>query len=166
MPPARKRERIVPQKVREAVEHMYATPGATLQTTAEHVRLTVYKLRYLMTLPHVARWLLLEKQARLQACVPGNIDALVSIRDDRSNQQASVHAVKQLEAMLDNVSERTGLGRAAQQNQRVPGLSIVLIQKDGGQLVAYEPPKPAPLIESTAIPEAVLPVPTDSDNDT
>jgi hypothetical protein len=159
MPPARKREPIVPAKVKQAVEHMYATPGATLLTTAQHVGLTVYKLRYLMTLPHVARWLLLDKQARLQACVPGNIDALISIRDDRSNRMASVHAVKQLEAMLDSASEQTGLGRAAQQQQRVPGLQIVIYSADGTSQIVAGPP-PAPLIEATPVPE-VVPVPSD-----
>jgi hypothetical protein len=153
MPPARKREPIVPQKIKLAVEYMHATPGATLQSTAEHVGLTVYKLRYLMTLPHVARWLLLDKQARLQACVPGNIDALVAIRDDRSNAMASVHAVKQLEVMLDNTSERTGLGRAAQQ-VRLPGLQIVILANDGTKQVVAGPP-PAPMIEGTMIPEVV-----------
>jgi hypothetical protein len=60
---------------------------------------------------------------------------------------AKVHAAKTLETMLDTVSERTGINRSVQQ-QRQPGLSIVLIQKDGGELVAYEPPKPAPLIDA------------------
>jgi hypothetical protein len=42
------------------------------------------------------------------------------------------------------------------------GLSIVLIQQDGGQLVAYEPPQRAPLLEGTATPE-VEPVPSDTE---
>jgi hypothetical protein len=48
--------------------------------------------------------------------------------------------------MLDATSERTGIGGQVQQT-RQPGLSIVLIQQDGGKLVAYEPPSSAPLIE-------------------
>jgi hypothetical protein len=76
---------------------------------------------------------------------------------------AKVHAAKTLEQMLDVTSERTGIGRQIEQ-KRQPGLSIVLIQKDGGQLVAYEPPKP-PLIEAT--PEsAVVPVLSDSEDRT
>ncbi len=114
-----------------------------------------------MTLPHVARWLLLDKQARLQACVPGNIDALVTIRDDRSNQMASVHAVKQLEQMLDSTSERTGIGRAVESEKRLPGLQIVILQPNGTSQVVAGPP-PSPLIEGTSIPQAV-PVPSDSD---
>jgi hypothetical protein len=61
--------------------------------------------------------------------------------------------------MVDVTSERTGINRSVQ-HQRQPGLSIVLIQKDGGELVAYEPPKPAPLIEATPESEAV-PLPSD-----
>jgi hypothetical protein len=62
MPPARKREPIVPAKVRAAVDYIYSTPGATLQFTAEHVGLNTRKLRYLMGLPHVMCWILQDKQ--------------------------------------------------------------------------------------------------------
>jgi hypothetical protein len=48
MPPARKREPIVPQKVRDAV------PGATLQSTAQHVGLNTRKLRYYLGLARSA----------------------------------------------------------------------------------------------------------------
>jgi hypothetical protein len=53
MPPARKREPIVPQKVRDAVDYMFATPGSTLQTAAQHIGWTTRKLRHYMTQPHV-----------------------------------------------------------------------------------------------------------------
>jgi hypothetical protein len=76
MPPARKREPIVPQKVRDAVDHIFTTPGATLQSTAAHIGWTTRKLRFYMTQPHVLRWLLTEKQARLEAASAGNIGAL------------------------------------------------------------------------------------------
>jgi hypothetical protein len=65
MPPARKREPVVPQKVRDAVEYMFTTPGATLQSAAKHVGLPTFKLRFAMSQPHCLRWMLQEKQARL-----------------------------------------------------------------------------------------------------
>jgi hypothetical protein len=151
MPPARKREPIVPQKVRDAVEYMFTTPGATLQTAANHVGWVTRKLRFQMTQPHVLRWMLQEKQARLEAASAGNIGALLSVRDHGDNAMAKVHAAKTLEAMLDTVSERTGIGRQAQQ-QRQPGLQIVIVQRDGTKEVAYDPP-PAPMIEATPAPE-------------
>src|SRR5262249_42000850 len=121
MPPARKREPIVPAKVKEAFEHMFTTPGATLQTAAQHVGMPTVKLRFAMSQPHCVKWMLTEKQMRLEAASAGNVGALLSIRDHGDNQMARVHAAKTIETMLDNVSERTGIGRQVQQ-QRQPGL--------------------------------------------
>jgi hypothetical protein len=153
MPPARKREPIVPQKVRDAVDHMYTVPGATLQSTAQHVGLTTRKLRYYLGLPHVVRWLLMEKQARLEVASAGNLPALLSVRDFGDNAMARVHASKTIETMLDNTSERTGVGRQMQP-QRVPGLQIVI-------LPALDPSAAAPLIEATSSPGVVTDVPPD-----
>jgi hypothetical protein len=146
MPPARLREPAVPAKVKLAIEYMYST-HASLQATAEHVGLTTRKLRYLMTLPHVQRWLLLDKQARLSAITPANIRALESIRDEQTNRMASVAAVKTLEGLLDQTSERTGIGRGAPA-VRMPGLQIVVLANDGSSKVVAGPP-PAPLIDVT-----------------
>jgi hypothetical protein len=148
MPPARKREPIVPAKVKAAIDFIYATPGADLLGAAKHVDLTVYKLRYLMGLPHVVRWMLVEKQARLEAASIGNVGALLSVRDYGDNAMARVHAAKTIETMLDVTSERTGIGRQVQQH-RVPGLQIVIVQNDGSQQVVAGPPA-APLIEEKA----------------
>jgi hypothetical protein len=140
----------VPQKIRDAVEHMYTTPGATLQTTAQHIGWTTRKLRFYMTQPHVLRWMLQEKQARLEAASAGNIGALLSVRDHGDNAMAKVHAAKTLETMLDTVSERTGINRSVQQ-QRQPGLQIVILPPIGEPQVVCGP-QSAPLIES--MPEA------------
>jgi hypothetical protein len=155
MPPARKREPIVPAKVKAAVDHMFATPGATLQTAANHVGMVTRMLRFQMTQPHVLRWMLQEKQARLEAASAGNIGALLSVRDYGDNAMAKVHAAKTIETMLDTTSERTGIGRSAQQ-QRQPGLQIVIVQGDGTSEVVAGPP-PAPLIDAvpTTEPEPV-----------
>jgi hypothetical protein len=149
MPPARKREPIVPQKVRDAVDHMFTTPGATLQTTAQRIGWTTRKLRYYMSLPHVLRWMLQEKQAHLEVVSAGNLGALLSVRDFGDNAMARVHASKTIETMLDAASQRTGIGRQVEQ-VRQPGLQIVILANDGTSQVAFEPPRPAaPLIEAT-----------------
>jgi hypothetical protein len=119
------------------------------------------KLRYYLGLPHVLRWLLQEKQARLEVASAGNLPALLSVRDHGDNAMAKVHAAKTIEQMLDNTSERTGIGRAVQQ-QRQPGLQIVIVQGDGSKQVVAGPP-PAPLIEATPESVAVTSAPSDSE---
>jgi hypothetical protein len=158
MPPARKREPIVPQKARDAVDYMFSTPGATLQTAAQHIGWTTRKLRFYMTQPHVLRWMLQEKQARLEAASAGNVGALLAVRDHGDNAMAKVHAAKTLETMLDTVSERTGINRGPPQRQ--PGLQIVIYSPDGSQEVVCGPPS-AQLIEGRAVPEAVKDIPHD-----
>jgi hypothetical protein len=101
---------------------------------------------------HVLRWILQEKQARLEAASAGNIGALLSVRDHGDNAMAKVHAAKTLETMLETVSERTGIDRSIHQ-RRQPGLQIVI-------LPAIQPP--ALLIEATPAPEAE-PVPPDAE---
>jgi hypothetical protein len=152
MPPARKREPIVPAKVKLAFEYILATPGATLQSAAAHVGMVPSMLRYKMQRPESLRWMLAEKQARLEVASAGNINALLSVRDYGDNAMAKVHAAKTLETMLDATSERTGIGRAVQQ-QRVPGLQIVIVQPSGEKQVVAGPP-PMPLIDATQEPEA------------
>jgi hypothetical protein len=160
MPPAQKREPIVPLKVREAVKLMFETsPTPSLQQMAERVGLQTRKLRYLLQQPHVLRWLLAEKQLRLETASAGNISALLSIRDHGDNQMARVHASKTLEQMLDNTAERTGIGKQVPQ-QRGPGLQIVVVMNDGTKKVVGPPP--APLLD--VAPAEVVPVPIDSDN--
>jgi hypothetical protein len=109
-------------------------------------------LRHKMQRPESLRWMLAEKQARLEVASAGNIAALLSVRDHGDNAMAKVHAAKTLETMLDTVSERTGIDRSIQQ-RRQPGLQIVI-------LPAIQPP--AALIEATPAPESeVVPVPFD-----
>jgi hypothetical protein len=131
---------------------MLTVPGSTLQSAAQHVGLTVYKLRWLMGQPHVLRWLLTEKQARLEAASAGNVGALLAVRDrPEGNEMAKVHAAKTLETMLDVTSERTGIGRSAHE-VRKPGLQIVILPPRSEQEVVG--PTQAALIEATPVPEA------------
>jgi hypothetical protein len=163
MPPARLREPIVPVKVREGVRFMFeTTPTPSLQEMAERVGIETRKLRFLLQQPHVLRFVLAEKQLRLETASAGNIPALLSIRDYGDNQMARVHAAKTIETMLDNTSERTGIGRQMTE-RRLPGLQIVIVQPSGEQQVVCGPP-PAPLIEATPESE-VVPVTSDTDDD-
>jgi hypothetical protein len=84
---------------------------------------------------------------------------LTEIRDSSLNSMARVAAIKAGEQL------RVGaLEDQAASNRRAPGLSIVLVQKDGGRLVAYEPPKPT--LDVTPAPEAEpLSIPTDTDTE-
>jgi hypothetical protein len=79
--------------------------------------------------------------------------------DYGDNAMAKVHAAKTLETMLDATSERTGIGRMVQQ-QRVPGLQIVIVQGDGTKQGAFEPSAAAPLIEATPAAEAEPAIPS------
>jgi hypothetical protein len=155
MPPAAKREPIVPVKVKAAIAFLYDTPNATILDAARHVKIDLRKLKFLMTLPHSQRWLLQDKAARLAAITPSNIAALVAIRDERTNQMASVHAVKALEGLLDTTHEKLGLGREIQgEAKRLPGLQIVVIAPNGTPTVVAGPP-PSPLIEANPAHETV-----------
>jgi hypothetical protein len=60
------------------------------------------------------------------------------------NMMARTHAVRQAELL------RVGaLEDEARTEKRAPGLSIVLIDRGGGHLVAYEPPAPPPMLDVT-----------------
>jgi hypothetical protein len=158
MPPARKREPVVAQKVKDAFEYILATPGVTLQSAAAHVGMVPRMLRFKMQRPEALRWMLARKQQELEVVSAGNIPALLAVRDrPEGNEMAKVHASKALEAMLVDTSERTGVGRQVQA-VRQPGLQIVVVQTDGSQRVAFQPP--APLIDVTPAHE-VAPVSDD-----
>jgi hypothetical protein len=102
-----------------------------------------------MMLPHVQRWWLGEKQARLEAASAGNIGALLEVRDKADNSMARVAAAKTLEQMLDTVSVQTGTNRGP--SQWLPGVQIVIVHRDGSrQVVAGQ--QPTPTIEANAIP--------------
>jgi hypothetical protein len=160
VPPARKRGPIVPQKAREAYEYILSTPGATLQTAAQHVGWTTRKLRFYLTQPHVLRWMLQEKQARLEAA---------SARFCRYATTATTRwrrctpPRRSRRCSLDTVSERTGITRGPPQRQ--PGLQIVIVQNDGSRQVAYQPDPQMPMLDVTPVPapEAVPAIPSDAD---
>jgi hypothetical protein len=168
VPPARTRDPRVAQKVMDAFEYVLRTPGATLQSAAAHVGMVPRMLRFKMQRPEALRWMLLRKQQELELLSAGNIPALMAVRDHGDNSMARVHSARTLETMLTNVSERTGVGRQAQQ-PRAPGLQIVVLPAlgtSGEPRIVAGPPQTRPLIEGTATPAVPLPctVPADDDD--
>jgi hypothetical protein len=151
MPPAKHREPIVPAKVKAAFEFIFGVPNADLRKAAEHVGWSTYKLRSAMMLPHVQRWWLGEKQARLEAASAGNIGALLEVRDTAENSMARVAAAKTLEQMLDTVSVQTGTNRGP--SQWLPGVQVVIVHRDGSRQVVAGQQQP-PMIDVMPVPVA------------
>src|SRR5262249_3285076 len=142
--------------VKDAFEYILATPGATLQSAAAHVGIVPRMLRHKMQRPESLRWMLQEKQARLEVASAGNISALLAVRDrPEGNEMAKGHAAKAIGQLLDLTSERPGIGRAVQP-QRGPGLQIVILPPLGA-------PPTAPLLDVTPVPEAKTAIPSDAD---
>jgi hypothetical protein len=155
VPSAKHREPIVPAKVKAAISFMLETK-ADLQAAAAHVGITMRELRRSMGQPHVRRYSLEQRQVALENFCLGSPAALREIRDTSLNSMARVAAVKAGEQLRVGALE----DQAASERRR-PGLSIVLVQQDGGRLVAYEPPKP--MLDVTPAPEAEAePVPVDT----
>jgi hypothetical protein len=166
MPRAKHREPRLPAKMPAVFNYFLTQPNATIEGAAALVQLKPRWLRYQLRLPHILRAFLAEKQARLEVASAGNIPALVGVRDFGDNAMAKVNAARQLDIMLNDVSERTGIGRQVE-GRRQPGLQIVImpaIGSTGEPQVVCGPPA-APLIEATPQPAAV-PVPADPDDRT
>ena len=86
----------------------------------------------------------------------GNIGALLAVGDrPEGNEMAKVHAAKALETMLDQTSDRTGIGRAVTRPRSAD--SSILPPLVGGQT-------PAQMIEATPESE-VTPVSPENDCD-
>jgi hypothetical protein len=115
-----------------------------------------YELRRQLGRPHVRRYSLEQRQIALEAFCLGSPAALTKVRDASENGMAVVAAVKAGEMLKVGAIEAEAAGQ-----RRQPGLSIVLIQQDGGHLVAYEPPKRSvPMLDAVPVPEAE-PVPSE-----
>ena len=152
---ARARRENIPAKVKTAITFM-VEQKADYQAAALHAGITTWELRRSMGLPHVMRYAREQKQAALEKFCLGNAAALTEIRDTSLNSMARVAAVKAGEQLRIGIIEEEGRAQ-----KRAPGLSIVLIQKDGGQLVAFEPPQQQ-MLDVTPKP-AAEPVPADGD---
>jgi hypothetical protein len=155
MPPARKREPIVPQKVKVAVEYLLNTK-ADLVAAAMHANLAPAELRRSLGKPHVLRYARAEKKAALEALCLTTPAALNEVLRGE-NEMAKVAAIKTAEGLKEGAIELEQRGA-----QRQPGLTIVVYQpSDGSQRVAYQPPEPPPLLDVTPAPEAEPAIPSE-----
>jgi hypothetical protein len=152
MPPARKREPVVPQKVKTAVAFLIEQ-RADLQAAAAHAGMSTYELRREMGKPHVRRYALAERQLALEAFCLGSPAALAKVRDQCENGMAVVAAVKAGELLKEGA-----VAEQAAAQKRAPGLQIVLVAADGSKRVVCEPP-PMPILDVMPVSESE-PVPT------
>jgi hypothetical protein len=152
MPSARKREPIVPARVKVAIAFLIEQK-ADLQLAAAHAGLTTAELRRAMGRPHVLRHARAERRAALEAlCLSSPATFMEVLRGQ--NEMAKGAAIKTAEALKEGAIE---LERRSA--QRKPGLQIVIIQRDGSQELVPMSPS-VPMLDVTPVPEAE-PVPSD-----
>ena len=140
----------VPQKVRIAIVYMLEQ-RADMQAAALAAGLSTYELRRYLGKPQVRQYALEAKKAALEAlCLTGPGTLAEVLKGE--NEMAKCKAVQIAESLRMDTIE---LEQRA--TQRAPGLQIVIVQRDGGQQVAYSP---AAMLEVEVVPapEAV-PVP-------
>jgi hypothetical protein len=154
------KRQVVPAKVKVAIAFLIEQSN-DVQAAAAHAGISLRELKRYMGLPQCRRYSLEQRQIALERFCLGSPAALTKVRDTSENGMAVVASVKTGELL------RLGaLHDEATAQKRQPGLSIVLIEKDGGRLVAYEPPQmQTPMIDVTPAPQGVpLPViPSDAD---
>jgi hypothetical protein len=140
---------VVPVKVKAAFEMISNDPKATLQSAAEAAGLTTVRLRRLLKLPQVRKWIAEERRLQLDAICAANPESLRRLRDTTENAMAAVGAIKTLEAMKELVdpSVRAGVTTAA------PGLIVQIVHSNGSTETIGPPPAP-PMIDVT--PERAL----------
>jgi hypothetical protein len=146
MPPPEKRDPSISARTKEAIRYLIEE-RADIAAAAAHTQVATFELRRQLAKPHVRRYSLEQRQIALEAFCLGSPAALTKVRNDSSNGMAVVAAVKAGEMLKVGAIE----AEAASQ-RRMPGLSIVLIQKDGGHLVAYEPPQRPPMLDIAPAP--------------
>jgi hypothetical protein len=136
----------VPTKVKVAVEFLIEQKN-DLAAAALHAGLSVYELRRALSRPLARRYALAQRQLALQAFCLGSPAALAKVRDTSANGNAVVNAIRAGELLREGAQHET-----ARSEKRLPGLSIVLIDKGGGRVVAYEPHPQPPLLDVTPKP--------------
>jgi hypothetical protein len=141
----------IPAKVKVAITYLLEVKD-DLKAAAEHAQISLSELRRYMGKPQVRRYSLEQRQIALERFCLGSPAALTRVRDESENGIAVVNAVKAGELLrLGAVQE------GATAERRAPGLQIVIVERDGSQHIAHQPP---PLLDVTPSPEAEL-VPSD-----
>jgi hypothetical protein len=149
MPPARKREPVVPKRVKTAIAFLIEQK-ADLQLAAAHAGISTYELRRAMGRPNVRRYALEQRQRELEAFCLGSPAALAKVRDQCENGMAIVAAIKAGELLKDGA-----IAEQAAAQRRTPGLQIVIVDDRGKQELVPMPPMP--LLDITPVPEPAIP---------
>jgi hypothetical protein len=141
MPEARKREPVVPAKMKVVINELLDQRVYDLAAAAAKAGLTHYLARRYLKRPNVLRYFREERAAMLEEDCAGNAAALALVRATSDNGMAVTAACRQLELMRQTVAEETGGGV-----HHAPGL-VVVIQAPSGAVLQTIPPPPRPVIE-------------------
>jgi hypothetical protein len=148
MPPARKREPVVPAKMKIVVKELLDQRVYDLAAAAAKGEMTTYLARRYLKRPNILRYFREERAAMLEEVCAGNAAALALVRATSDNGMAITAACRQLELMRQTVAEETGgIGQ-----RHAPGLVVVIQHSDGRQQMI--PPAP-PLVTIEHEPERV-----------
>jgi hypothetical protein len=152
MPQARKREPVVPAKMKIVIEELLHQRVYDLQAAAEKAGLTTYWARRYLQRPNTLRYFREERAAMLEEVCAGNAAALAKVRAESDNGMAIAAAVRQLEAMRQTVAEETGGGVI----RHAPGLVVQIINSTSGRVeTTIGPRPPTPIIDVTPEREAL-----------
>jgi hypothetical protein len=138
LPEAKTRIPAVAARVKQAAEFLATTPGATLQSAAEHVGWSTWRLREALKKPHNLAHARAVKALAVEALAVSGPATLAKVIADGSNQMAVVAAVKTVESLRQVAAQDAGL---AAPSVRLPGLQIVIVQRDGAVMQTIGPPQ-------------------------
>jgi hypothetical protein len=152
MTEARKREPVVPAKMKIVIKELLDQRVYDLAAAAEKAGLSHYMARRYLKRPHVLAFFREERAAMLEEVCAGNAAALALVRATSDNGMAVTAACRQLELMRQTVAEETGGSQ-----RHAPGLVVVIAHADGRLHTIAPPLPPAPMIDLTPEREAELP---------
>jgi hypothetical protein len=140
---------ISPQ-VKRAIQYMVDTK-ADILAAAAHAGMKHYELRRQLGKPHVRQYGFTQRQIAIEAFCLGSPAALSKVRDESENGMAVVAAVKAGEMLKIGAIEAEAAGQ-----RRLPGLQIVIVEGNGSERVAFQPPQQMPPLLDVTPPEHLL----------
>jgi len=132
----------VPERMKRVIAYLLDTED-DLTKAAAHAGMAMYLAFRYMRQTHVRRFLLEQRQIRIDAARAGNVRALVDIRDDSANKMAAVQAIRTLEGM--------GLDNEPGQSTQRQSAGITIIIESGATAKVINPP---PVIDHETSPHA------------
>jgi DNA repair ATPase RecN len=136
MPEARKREPVVPAKIKIVIKELLDQRVYDLAAAAAKADLTMYLARKYLKRPNVLRYFREERAAMLEEVCAGNAAALALVRATSDNGMAVTAACRQLELMRQTVAEE---GHGALR-QSLPGLVVIIESANGSPARIIAPP--------------------------